>query len=509
MTNQKKTTIQFRNLEVNMIYGYALEACPQFQTWFDAKSRKLRDSGRQKIRAGWTSFYKMNHGPGETLVFPLAGDFQERTLVVPPLWSTIEKDRSQGSCQPVVVRPSIMATVRRDGLGALTLTMNMNFRGNDPEDLYELRDLLAILLLAPRTLVGLENGEVGRSQRPKTNPELARFEPPLDCPNSQELAEWVPELDVLAKSWEQLSCCYRFFTTAMLGFIADIHRQKRPEGLDFQEEDTLQWREFAKDQIFNQEADTDPQIPYVYVIGNIPYEEYREAFLEENAYDYVKKREKRKQYTKDIAAVLGRWLVENNVPYASADYWERRNLLRDGVFLSTYMNSLVFTIFSGMATLSLQPDLQDPKMAQQYPDANVAAMKLPFSPTRNSILRCLEFSRMRWHHVLSVSYALDVLIQAVNAEKDVGRIHPYLEKLTDLRGAAAVHFEDPLAHFWDATVGTEIADFMHTSVIERLEECVTRKLDMVKQLLADRFDILRIRDYVQSLERVKKKGWFW
>jgi hypothetical protein len=287
-------------------------------------------------------------------------------------------------------------------------------------------------------------------------------------------------LNIYLESWIHFSCAFKAFICGMEKFIEDADK-------------CIEWTEFG-DSLYGGSYSSDPQIPYIYVFGKAPSSIYMQAFLEQGL-DFEIKRKVRSQFTKDIAAILGRWLVEKNIPYASADYWEKQGLIQDGAFRSHYMNSLIFTTFCGMVTFSLCPDLD----RDGVDEVDIETMKLVFKPTSQSILRCLEFSRMRWHHVLWLNRELDKLTQYIIREVETRGIFPYLRILMDLRSQAAIYLEDPLVYLWDASVGSEIARFLHTSIIEHLDRETIRKLEMVKQLINDRLDIVKTEDFIKSI----------
>lgn len=488
---KKPQTFKFTRLEVHLIYGFRAKPKKGWDAWFS--SRLL--NGKPRRRAGWTPMYRYQGGPSAVLQYDDFIDGQPMgpvDLLPPNTWKHLKQEHSR----VVPVMLSITATVRRDGVGALTLTLTADAR---PDTLYDIRDLLATMLIAPRTLCGMTSDE---NDDPEG--ELAYL--------AEELA--VPETitskmgPALKRSIEQGQQCFSSAFTLYLGGMAAMleHTGGR---LGWPVDKELELTEFSKSATSGQKSKEagkeseskpvrilDTQVPYTYVFASTPYQLYKNAFLEEGG-DFEKKRQVRKDYTNEIAAILGRWLVVENIPFTSTDYWEAQGLVKEGAFRSLYMNSLVFTTFSKMAAFSLHPDMRTAPDNLQF---DKIAMCIPFEPTRQSILRCLEFSRARWHHVISLNRKLDELIEEIVNRRSVSDVLPLRKDIVKLRSQAAIHFEDPLAYLWDATVGSEIAKFLHASIIERLEESTIRKLEMLDKLIEDRVDILKIRDFLNLLK---------
>jgi hypothetical protein len=95
---------------------------------------------------------------------------------------------------------------------------------------------------------------------------------------------------------------------------------------------------------------------------------------------------------------------------------------------------------------------------------------------------------------------LDDLVGKVIKRSDPAHFETLLENLTELRAEAASHFLDPLTYLWDATVGSEIAQYLQVNVIEEIEQECISKLQMVGDLIRDKRDVLRIRDLRDSLK---------
>lgn len=470
--------LEFTEFKVQMIYGFITEPKENFEQWF---SEKLQEK-KPAMRSGWTPMYRFKNEPTTVLQYRLPEE-TEYFITPPKIWQI------NGELCDISVKTGSWISLRKDGAGAITVNFKVERRNNT----YDMKSLLALLLLAPRSLYGIKTTEedegfsAGSELTRLTRPKI--LIPEAINPNTQAALQWVKP------SWANFSSAFQLFINGMVKFLDSA------EGI-------VEWSElecpYNKDaentESHNVVYDSDPQIPYMYVFATAPFSIYTEAFLEKGS-DFIEKRKAREKYTKDIAAILGRWLISENIGYASADYWERRGLIQGNTFRSQYMNSLVFTTFSGAVTFSLKPDLATAKLQDDtLNDTSLRAMKLPFTPTSQSIVRCLEFSRMRWHHVLWLNRELDRLIQSVISDSTTQGIIPEFERLIELRRQAAIYLEDPFAYLWDATVGSELAKFLHTHVVEELEKSILRKLNMVKQLIEERLEILKTRDFIEALQ---------
>jgi hypothetical protein len=267
----------------------------------------------------------------------------------------------------------------------------------------------------------------------------------------------------------------------------------------------FKWSEFDSDSsALYGKMIRDPQIPYFYVIGKMPNDNYYEAFAQshEKEVDYSRYQELRttlrSYYTKDIASILNRWLIDTNIPYASYDQLEREDMIKEGSFLSHYMNSLLFTTFSGICALTLQP-------SGSTADKQTQPFEKPFEPAVHSILRFIEYSRMRWHQGISINRQLDKLVEDVRMAEGTAVVDA-MRKLMELRLKVAKYMQNPITYRWDATVGTAVAKYIQEQVIEELETATERKLSLIKEVLMDRLDILQSQAIIQEYEHNKPQN---
>ena len=462
MNNQLK----FLEFKVSFIYGFVTK--PNNDTFDDfEKSLYDKNQGLKLIRDGWCSTYQIDSESNKFIHFK---EPTKRNFKIPACDNDNEKSRywkfSKRELSGVLNQYYV---VKKDGTGAFTLEFDLN-----KQDSYNTSDILRILSLVPRTIKGnysSECTEVADDDMPKKPKTLSNT--PDDC-------------------WDNLSFPFKIFVENMIKnstTFSDSWDEIRLPG--------QRQKDFEGSPLYNElKFSSDPQIPYIYINAKIPHHLYKDSFLEQGL-DMNKKRLNRQQYSKEIAAILGRWLNDNNIPYASGDYWELRELMKNGTFYSRYMNSLVFTTFSGLATLSLYPDIAG------FDKQDHALVEKPIKITETSILRCLEFSRMRWHHAISINRELDNLIKKIVEKPNTKDFIPLLKKLIDLEETVALHLENPNSYLWDASVGSFIAEFLHSRVIENIEGELSKKLEHSRNLLDDKLKQTRTLDFV---DRVLKQN---
>lgn len=450
--------ISLTRFEVTFLYGFIADIDEEvWAKYRDTLPRHASALGEgtgplDDVRDGWASMYRSPRALGNVVQRRLP-DLPGVRLPHDPKWWPSGQELGTDRIEAAL-------TLRQDGTGVIALTVEFSVEADGR--LFCTTDVLHALAMAPRSQRG---GTVRVEILAEENGKL------LDDP---ELHGY--------------SVLYKLFRYLLREYLADLKVK-----------DLFQSPDDGEDRpplpvtgtLHEGASVLDPQMPYSYVLGTMPFGEYSDAFLETRA-SVDRLRSRRRRYTKDIAAILGRWLAEQNIPHASLDYWEERGLARRGVFRSQYMNSLVFTTFSGFATLSLSPALQD----QAYSDV----MQVPIRVTRETILRCLEFSRLRWYHALYLSAELDGFIRRVaNASRPKSLLDLYGDYAV-LESQLALHVCDPNAYLWDASVGSRLSEYLHGSVIEGIETELLKKDRHVKSLLENRLRLIQAREYIEYLD---------
>ncbi len=476
--------------EVHAVYGLHITVPPltpdknQWKSWFLKQQNK---SNPLPQRASWTPIYR-NHSGIVTLHLPACALPRIIKIHYPRLFCEFDAN-SKNTTPSFPIKLSHTLSVRQDGMSAMTVRLKAAKRKSKVS--YDIADVLSAMLLAPRTQDGL------KIERANIDPtaEVATTDPIFQMPKIADgNIDKRSLVDTLAAT--KVSPLYRMFLEGIRTFLA-----KHPYA---------QWDELWEDKINDQKMKGaivgektldlppgvgDPQIPYFTVIISIPQLMYEKLFLETEDCKECK-RDARRKYTQHLAAILGRWLTPDNAKYISYDYLEAQGLTRDDAFMNKYMNSLSFVTYSPSVTLCIRPE-RSFKRSQTIlarPALN------PQEATYGSILRCVELSRLRWHQALRLNHLLDDLIQRVIQHKGTERFDDFVAEVVHIRAETAKHLLNPLTYQWDATVGADIASFLHGDVVERVEEECIKKLNMVKQLLHEKLDVSRVRDMRKAFE---------
>lgn len=474
------------DFEVHAVYGVHFEnpsdndLKEKWDEWFESKKR----GDSPLVREGWTPIYR-DHCNTIT------------TYLKTPDWCNnieVEHPKLFGSQSSLNMKVSRSLTVREDGAAAVTIRL----QANDKEKEYKLDDILASLQLAPRIRIGkklhknYDNVYVQSSEEmATTSSEVYRFMADDHKTLSDTILIEHKIIDNLAKKddhplAEDKSPLFKLFLGALKQIVSE---KPNPVWSEFCNIRSIR-KEFKDKGYLSNELFPwmgDSQIPYFVVFVTIPDSIYKEAFLETGAETQSrnKKKQSRQQYTRTLAAILLRWLSPKNAEYISIDFLQSLKLLdEDGIFVNQYMNSLSFVTYSSIGTLCIMPE-RDWKKRDEKLD--------PQEATYGSILRCVELSRLRWHHAYRLNRSLDKLIKDVVDYCGVKGFERFLEELLDLRAEAALHFLNPLTYHWDATVGADIANFLQVDVIEDIENESLRKLEMVKELIHEKLDVLRAK----------------
>jgi len=227
----------------------------------------------------------------------------------------------------------------------------------------------------------------------------------------------------------------------------------------------------------------DPQIPYIFVEGFLPKEDFHKSFIAKNS-DHS-------MYTNEIGCILERWLKTYNFEHLNLDYYSNYKnndemIDKDkGVFISRYRDKKAFTLFSSIVALLLKSEY----------DYNVPAAEI----TTNSLLSFLQFSRVQLHNALWLNKQLDKLVNEVCEQKTIVKILQSKEKLNVLKIKVARSMDNPIYYLWDSVFGQEIPTIKIGRSVKQLEEDTIKKLNLINELIADKIGILQLLDIHKSL----------
>lgn len=474
--NSKNDLPEFNVLdfEVHAVYGahfnIPIGKEDGWAEWFETQKRSSESTS--PIRESWTPIYR-DHCSTVTVKIDSPLCCSEIEVHHPEFFSRGKPSKSIDP-SPITMSVSRFLTIREDGVAAITIRLESNKRVVP----FTLADVLAPLFLAPRIINGIKLRPKGRKVNAReewasARPEIYAATVNADTDSPEAL------LDGLATS--DKTVLFQIFLGTLKAIVSAI---------------PLDWREYrAASNAIEQTGALqhvpeilpwvgDQQVPYFVVLATLPGLIYKMAFLEEGVKVQKKKMIARRQYTRSLAAIMQRWLSPHNARFVSIDYLESLNLLRDGAFVNKYTNSLSFITYTSTGTLCLRPELES-----GYSHGELD----PQEATYGSILHCVELSRLRWHHALRLNRQLDELTARVIRHNVTSGFDVFLAELMNIRAEAALHLLDPLTYQWDAAVGSDIAEFLQGSVIERIENECIKKLEMVKELIHERLDLFRAR----------------
>lgn len=512
------------DFEVHAVYGVHFrmqEINPKtdWKDWFEKKKQE----DFYVVREGWTPIYR-DHCNTITIELDTP-DWCKNIKVEHPKIFSYSEQLNKSKPSPIEMKVSRCLTIREDGVAAVTIRL----QANDPTKTYDLADILASLQLAPRIRSGKKlhknNVKIQPSDEKATvltdvykiiseDDHVYKFISDDEEKLKQAILETHKVIDRLAVKdkhslAEDKSPLFKLFLGALKQIVSE---EPYPSWGEYCTQEMVAKKESEKEDDSREEKKEnystthifpwmgDSQIPYFVVFATLPKEEYTKAFLETGAETQSREEKKkvRQKYTSELAAILLRWLTPHNAKFISIDFLQSLKLLDDdGIFVNQYMNSLSFVTYSSIGTICLRSD-RDEKHRHEELD--------PQEATYGSILRCVELSRLRWHHAYRLNLSLDKLTKKVVEYGEVKGFEELLEELLELRAEAAMHFLDPLTYQWDATVGADIASFLQIDVIENIEEECLQKLGMVKELVHEKFDVLRAQAMQKELKRSGSLG---
>ena len=454
--------------EVNMIYGFTLSKNIDAKNFNSIINRQL-EKRKFLIRDGWNTFYKINSGSNDLIQNIQIGkelDFTLKPKANSNKWKTAN-DILKGKITKYI-------SIRKDGVG--TVTFSFNFSKSNYN--YNTADILSVLLLTPRTLYQVDSNEI-------TNTEEE-----INIPS-----ELIKKSSNIKNLWSNFSFPFKLLIQTLVEDLPKELPKWEPifNGKDVSDElPSLTDIEITEELYFK----SDCQIPYMFVFAKMQYDLYEKAFIDDEHNNRRNDRIiERKKYSKEISAILGRWLNEFNIKFTSLDYWQEMGQMSKGVYNTKFMNSLVFTTFSGMVTLTFYPDLT--KLKED--DENKRLMKIPIGITHETILRYLEFSRLRWHNAIFLSLQIDKLIYFINRNHEDNSFLNALNFLINLEEKIAMHLENPGYTLWDASLGSNLTEFLNERIIDKVEAEITDKLNITRNLFNDKLKYKSTKEYITKI----------
>ena len=239
---------------------------------------------------------------------------------------------------------------------------------------------------------------------------------------------------------------------------------------------------------YDPESQVDPQIPYIMVEGFLPKEDFEKGFMNKNSDNSM--------YTAEIGGLLERWLRAEYHDHLNLNFYAHYESIdgmidkEKGVFISKFRDKKVFTLFSSVVTLLL-------KSEHDYGTVfnGVEAPKL----TTNAFLNYLQFSRAWVHNILWLNKQLDKLTDEVSENKILGKMISSKSKLNVLKIKVAKSMTCPIFYMLDSVWGQEVPTMKVNRNIRLLEEHITKKLNLVSDLLEGKMDVFQLSDLHKSL----------
>ena len=451
----------FDKFNVYMIYGFKVKSLEDEQFDKLMKRKKENKGFDVLLRNGWNTFYKMTSGINDVIQDIKISDAKIKALKVltqddSPKWNIINKD-IECECERYL-------SIRRDGFGTITLA----FIFNQDNVLYNVSDLIRVLLLAPRTMF-------------YDKEEITLFDNDIRMP--------LPDFD--GKVWATYSTAYKLFVSTLYylnEYIVEIPKwQPKLNG-----ESSCDFNNIA-DSLFNKKDGyteeilkyNDSQIPYMYVSARMPRSLYNKSFLEVSSISSKNKKyeKKRAQYSKELAAILGRWLNSNNIKYASLEYWENQGLFNNSIFYNRFMNSLAYTIFSGMLTITISPNIKG--------DNKESRIELiPIEITNQTVLRYLEYARLRWHSFITINHELDIVINLIKLAKTKKDIIDCSKYIINIEANVSMIFQTPLHYLLDSSLGTSLNNYLNQDILNHIEDEIAKKIKILRDLRQDKWQYI-------------------
>ena len=421
------------------------------------KVKEVKEDTPHVHRASWSPTYRNSK---HTITVSNTNS-QPRcvTLHKPPNWTDV-------TMSPFKLEWGWAVTLRSDGMGTLSLRMKP---AQPSGETLGVGHILSVMALTPRFIDGLTLGRYSDNDALKGAHWVSYVEEP---PAGGEFSSLIEGCEA--------SGLYRMYLESLSEFCEPLEGHFTWN--EFEAQATAEAR--LSDRSFPLQGD--PQVPYFFVLADTPsefYEQYSAEFSGNLTHG------DNSAANKAIGAILERWLSPTLIGDLSEQYLEKSNLLYNGRVYSKYRNIHSFISFNEAAALCL-------RKTQSVPSAPMGLCVQ--EATYGSLLSCIELARLRWHHALHLSRELDRLAAEVSAATSLRAIMEHIKRIAGLRAHAVTHMIDPLTHLWDASVGTDMAKYFQETALEQIDRDTMEKFDAVKQLVADKYDALRVADVINA-----------
>lgn len=502
--------LKYTEFEVNMIYGFVVR--PFEKKEFSELKKKIPKKSNKRIRDGWVAHYSNNRKNNELVQLidfntkdVVSGQSSEDLIIIKKSTSFDEfnwpnaRNELKGKIHKTI-------TICKDGVGALTLSFKIENNSN----YYTSADILRLMRTIPKTLYNDEAISIENESFNQSCPEDYKINDILVNIPENKWKSFSSPLKIFIKTLiEELPDCFPKWKVSFSQKINDIIE----DSTSYENEPILVFEDYN--------FDTDAQIPYFYIFAKVPFGIYKEAFIDDNHCSssgqinsviegLVDVDNLRSKYSKEVAAILGRWFNEKNIKFVSNEYQELEHLMSNGSFTNQYINSLIFTTYSDIVTFSMSPDLSNISNLSEeelqylelknpsFNEKRIHELNKPIVTTHQAILRCIEISRLRWHHAFWLNKILDELIYEVSRLTKSSEFFFYFEQLINIEKIVAIHFENPNSNLWDATVGSNLSNYLHSHMIKDIEDEIKSKLEITRNLINDSLRQINSKEFLSS-----------
>jgi len=444
----KNTSLKFKRVDVSFIYGYV-----NYNLYKSMEQPKDESNGFDKM---WLPTYNLNHTTDGYYVQDLMKDKSIKII------GRSSPNGLNAKLSAHVLRKRYSQISPKDtngGPGALTIKISIESPSKGTLDSKTVYD---IMNLVPKT-----------STLPQE--ELSKIEG-LEYLDKSEISGRVA----------RYSPAFRLFCNLLFENQKCWNELYFPPHEDCFEQCKSRCERFSS--FYDQTSQTDPQIPYIFVEGFMPKEDFHKGFVDKNCDSSM--------YTKEIGCILERWMKAEHSNELNLDYYSKygdNDEMIDkekGVFINRFRDRKVITLFSSVATLLLK---------SEYDYGVFLSGVEPPLLTTNSLSRYLQFSRAWVHNVLWLNKQLDKLINEIDEQKTIGRMLPSKNKLNALKVMVVKSMTSPIFYMYDSVWGQEIPTKKVSRNVKKLEEDTIKKLNLINELISDKIGVLQLSELHKSL----------
>lgn len=446
-SSNSNKNLKFKRVDVSFIYGYV-----NYNLYKSMEPPQDESNGFDKV---WSPTYNLNRSTDGFYIQDLTEELIKNETI-----KIIGKYNSEGinaklSASVLRKRYNLANPKETDGgPGCLTIKITIE---SSSKDTFDIKTVYDVVNLIPRTTVA--------------NPEELSVIEGLEYFDKSEISGRV----------SRYSDPFRLFCNLLFENQKCWNELYLPPHEDCFQQCKSKCERFYS--FYDPASLTDPQIPYIFVEGFLPKDDFDKGFMDKNSDKSI--------YTTEIGCLLERWLKTENRDLLNIDYYSNcrgNDEMVDresGAFISKYKDKQTFTLFSSIVALVLK---------SEYDYGSIAA---PI--TTNSILSYLQFLRVHLHDALWLNKQLDKLVFEIDEQKTIGRMLPVKDKLNILKIKVAKSMNNPIFYMWDSVLGQDLPTTKINKNVEKLEKDTIKKLNLINELISDKIGVLQLSELHKSL----------